>query len=99
MTFKRMYFLYVALAVGVLSLMSDTIADGILKVWTKIAEVLGYVNTRILMSLVFFVFLTPFAWLQKLFSSNNHLGLKDKDNTVYATRDHTYKPEDFDNVW
>jgi Saxitoxin biosynthesis operon protein SxtJ len=97
--FKRDYFLYAAVGVGVLSLMFDVIGDLILKGWMKLAEVLGYINTRILMSIIFFLFLTPFAWLQKLFSRKNFLSLKDEGASVFHVRDHEYKPEDFENIW
>lgn len=97
--FKTIWFLYISLGVGVLSLISETFGDLILKGWFKIAMVLGWINTRIILGLVFFVFLTPFAWLQKLFVRKNFLSLKDKESTVYHTRNHQYKPEDFDNIW
>ncbi len=97
--FKTDYFLYISLGVGVLSLLSSTLEGWVLKVWFKIALVLGFINTRIILGLVFFVFLTPFAWLQKLFVRKNFLTLKDKENTVYHTRNHTYKAEDLENIW
>ena len=99
MEFKRDYFLYAAVIVGVLSLMFDTVGDWILAGWMKIAEVLGYINTRILMSIIFFVFLTPFAWLQKVFSRKNFLSLKNKEDSVFHVRNHEYKSEDFENIW
>lgn len=92
-------FLYISGAIGVLSLMSETISNLILKVWFKIAMVLGWINTRIILGLVFFVFLTPFAWLQRLFVRKNYLSLKNSESTVFHTRNHQYKPEDFDNIW
>jgi hypothetical protein len=92
-------FLYISGAIGVLSLMSETISNLILKVWFKIAMILGWINTRIILGLVFFVFLTPFAWLQRLFVRKNYLSLKDSERTVFHTRNHQYKPEDFDNIW
>lgn len=92
-------FLYISLAVGLTSLLSQKLGDLILMGWFKIAQILGWINTRILLSLIFFIFLTPFALLQKLFVRKNHLSLKDQDNTVFITRNHQYKPEDFDNIW
>ena len=92
-------FLYISVGIGVLSLMSETISEFILKGWFKIAMILGWINTRIILGLVFFAFLTPFAWLQKLFVRKNYLSLKDSENTVFHTRNHQYKPEDFDNIW
>ena len=97
--FKTDYFLYISLGVGILSLLSSTLEGLILKVWFNFALLLGYINTRIILGLVFFVFLTPFAWLQKLFVRKNFLSLKDKENTVYHTRNHTYKAEDLENIW
>ena len=97
--FKTDYFLYISLGAGVLSLLSSVFQNLILEVWFKIALVLGYINTRIILGLVFFVFLTPFAWLQKLFVRKNFLTLRDTENTVYHTRNHAYQPEDFDNIW
>ena len=97
--FKRSYFLYAAVGIGVSSLMFDAVADLILKGWMKIAEVLGFINTRILMTLVFFIFLTPFALLQRFLSRKNYLSLKDSEKTVFHTRHHQYQPEDFDNIW
>lgn len=97
--FKTIWFLYVSLGVGVLSLLSSTVENFILTIWFKIALVLGFINTRIILGIVFFVFLTPFAWLQKLFVRKNYLSLKDTEDTVYHTRNHTYSKEDFENVW
>jgi hypothetical protein len=99
MEFKRDYFLYAAVFIGIFSLMFDVVGDLILKGWMKLAEVLGYVNTRILMSIIFFLFLTPFAWLQKAFSRKNFLSLKDKEGSIFHVRDHEYTPEDFENIW
>ncbi len=93
------YLLYFSAGVGVLSLLSTTFQNAVLWVWFKIALILGYINTRLILGLVFFVFLTPFAWMQKLFVRKNFLSLKDKESTVYHTRNHQYKPEDFDNIW
>lgn len=93
------YFLYGSLIVGLGSLIVPSLGDLILKGWFKIAEILGWINTRILLSLIFFVFLTPFAWLQKLLARSNFLSLKNTENSVFHKRDHQYMPSDFDNIW
>lgn len=92
-------FLYISGGIGVLSLLSEKISDGILWVWFKIAHVLGWINTRILLTIIFFLVLTPFALIQKLLVRKNFLSLKDKSDTVYHTRNHQYQPEDFENIW
>jgi hypothetical protein len=96
---KKTYFLYASVGIGVVALVFPVVGDWILKGWFKIGEVLGFINTRILLSAIFFLFLTPFAFLQKLFSNPNSLSLKNKDESVYHTRNHEYKPDDFENIW
>lgn len=98
--FKSFYFIYAALGIGIISLMIPIIGDYILKVWFKIGEILGFINSRILLGIIFFIFLTPFAWLQKIFSkSSTSIQVNDDSKSVYRTREHLYKPQDFENIW
>lgn len=96
--FKAKALLYVSLAVGVLSLMSTTAANGILWIWNKIALVLGWINTRILLAVVFYLFLYPVALMYRL-SARNPLRLRNRDASVFDTRNHTYTKADLENIW
>ena len=86
----------IALSVGILSFF---IESAIVWVWEKFALALGWINTRIILSLVFFIFLTPFAVLSRLFSKNSSLKLKNKENTTFVERNHTYTKKDLENIW
>lgn len=86
----------IALSVGILSFF---IESAIVWVWEKFALALGWINTRIILSLVFFIFLTPFAVLSRLFSKNSSLKLKNKKNTTFVERNHTYTKKDLENIW
>jgi hypothetical protein len=98
--FKSIYFIWIALGIGIISLMIPIIGDYILKGWFKIGELLGFINSRILLGGIFFIFLTPFAWLQKIFSKDStSIQLNDVDKSVYRTREHQYEPKDFENIW
>ena len=90
---------YVAMGVGLLSLISSTIAKWIEWAWLKLALGLGWVNSRILLTIIYFVFLLPIAWLSRLFTKDP-LMLKAKGTqSLYVTRDHLYKKEDLENIW
>ena len=94
------YFLPAALAIGVLSLISDGFAHLISQAWAKFALVLGRINGHILLTFIFFVFLTPLAFLMRIFKKGDALKLKKQNaNTVYVTRDHTYTKSDLANIW
>jgi len=90
---------YIALGLGLTFLISTTLSKGILWLWWKIAHVLGWINTRILLTIVFYVVLLPFAMLYQLFSKDP-LALKwNKSGSSFINRDHQYLPEDLENPW
>ncbi len=97
--FDNIYLLYTSLAIGTLSFMFPIVGDWILKGWGLIGHTLGYINTKILLSLVFFVFLTPIALIQKLLTKSNFLNLKNPEGSNYLERNQTYEAKDFDNPW
>lgn len=94
------YFLYTALVVGLLSLIIPVAGDYIVKGWNKIAEGLGWFNSRVLLSAIFFIFLLPFALLSKL-TGKRFLQLRktSSEESMYATRNHTYEAADLENIW
>jgi len=98
--FGGIYFLPAALIIGVLSLISDGFAHFISQAWAKFALVLGRINGHILLTFIFFVFLTPVAFLMRILKKGDALKLKKQNaNTVYVTRDHTYTKSDLANIW
>lgn len=99
MTFQRKdILLFVALGVGLLSLIIPAAREGILWLWFKIAEILGWINGRIILSVVFFVVLFPFAVLFRL-TTKNPLRLKNLESSAFDERNHTYTKKDLQNIW
>jgi len=97
--FKSPYFLYAAGAVGAVSIAVPVAGNFIVKIWYKIAEGLGWVNSRVILSVLFFVFLWPIATLYRL-ATKNPMGINRPDgNSVYHERNHTYTPKDLENIW
>lgn len=96
--FKIKILLLIALLAGGLSLLSDVMMEKISWVWMKIAHILGYINSKILLSVVFFVFLLPVATLYRL-SKKNLLQLRRGQGSYYHTRDHQYTAKDLENTW
>lgn len=88
---------YVALGIGVASF-SPPLERLVVWIWGKIAMVLGWINTKIILSVVFFIFLTPFGILSRIFSKNA-LQLKQSSKTTFVERNHTYTKKDLENIW
>ncbi|MCF2486952.1 SxtJ family membrane protein [Dyadobacter sp. CY347] len=96
---KYPYLLIAAAVVGVLSIAIPAAGDLIVKGWYKIAEILGAINGRILLSLVFFVILFPVAAIAKL-GKKNPLALKrEAKDSVFVERNHKYSAKDLEQVW
>lgn len=96
--FKIKLFLLIALLVGLLSALSNTVLQGITWLWFKISEILGWINARILLSIVFFLFLFPMALLMRAFGKPG-MALKNKKSSYYSDRNHKYVAEDLENTW
>jgi len=93
------YLIYAAGIVGVLCVFFPIFGDYLVKVWYKIAEGLGWFNSRVILSILFYVFLWPIATLYKL-SNKNPMGIKRPTTpSVYADRNHTYTAKDLEQIW
>src|SRR5687768_13470554 len=97
--FKLSWLIMVCLAIGVAASFVPAAARGIEWAWMKFAFALGWVNSRILLSIIYFVFLLPIAWLSRLFTKDP-LALKNrKTSTLFVTRNHLYTKKDLENIW
>jgi hypothetical protein len=88
---KKKYFLDISLIVTIICLLSPAILNLVHKAWSTFFSFLGVVNSKILLSVVFFIFLTPIAFVRRIFSKRKTTSQL-KDN--FITRQHQYTPED-----
>ena len=69
--------------------------------WLKFGGVLGAVNSRIILGAIFYLFLTPIAFLARL-TRGDFLHLKkrnDADRSYWHERNHAYTAEDIGKLW
>ena len=98
--FKRVEFLYVALGAAVLGLAIPIAAKYIHLGWMGLAKVLGFINSHILLGVIFFFILTPIALLRNLVSRKDNLQLRKQEGESYfVERNHTYEAADLENPW
>jgi apolipoprotein N-acyltransferase len=93
------WLLYVSLIVGIGSIASSWIGNLIVKGWFGIAKILGWINTRILLFLVFYIFLFPMAILSRLFKKDSLQMRKGKRDSLFIVRNHEYTKKDLENIW
>lgn len=89
----------VAVGIGAVSIFIPAAAKSIEWAWYKLALALGWVNSRILLSIIYFVFLLPIAWLSRLFTKDPLALKKNAGDSLFVTRDHLYTGKDLENIW
>ncbi len=89
-----------AFVIGIIGAFFDTVAGWITWVWYKIAEVMGGIMSKVLLSLVFFGFLAPIAFVYRIFNKDTlQLGKKGNDGSYWSERSHTYTKKDLEQMW
>lgn len=96
---KYDWMLYVALSVGALGAMSSFLAEKIDWIWTKIGWILSKIVPNIIMTLIFFLVLTPTAFLSRLFGKKDPMDLKNSASSLFKTKSSTFTKESFEKPW
>jgi hypothetical protein len=97
--FANKQLLIFAIAIGIISIVSEKANDKIIWTWNKLAEILGLVMPNVLLSIVFFLFLTPLAWLNRIDRKKNPLQLRNNSNTMYFTNRKQFTQESLEKIW
>jgi hypothetical protein len=96
---KLEWFLWVALALGVLSVASRVIRDLIHFIWMKFADVLGLIIPKIVLGLIFYLILTPLGVISRLISPNELLLTKNNKPSTFIHTDKKFTKEFFEKPW
>lgn len=91
--------LYIALGLIVISILSKQLTYYISWIWLKLAEGMGFVVSKIILSVIYYIFLFPIALLSRL-SNKNSIILKNKNKkSLFFDRNVKYEPKDLENIW
>ena len=93
------WLIYLSMAFLFIGLVSRWFSDKIAWIWEKFAEFLGFVNSRVILGIIFFLVLTPLAFLFRLFSKDSLQLKRKKEGSYYTLREHLYKGEDLTKTW
>ncbi len=91
-------FLGIGFIVLLLSAVSEKAAIQIEKGWLWIGGTLGKINAAILLFLIYYLLLTPIAFLSRI-GSKDPLQLKAPADSNFRFKNHKYVAEDLKNPW
>lgn len=89
----------ISIVIGVISLMIPKVGYYIVWLWYKLAEILGWINSRIILSVLFFLFLFPISLMYRLFNKDLLNIKKPASSSMFVARNHQYEAKDFENMW
>lgn len=96
--FKGMGFLIVAISVLFLSAVSEKAAVLIEKSWLWFGDKIGKVNAAILLFLIYYLILTPIAFLSRI-GKKDPLQLRAPEKSNFVFKQHRYTAKDLENPW
>lgn len=92
------YLLLSALILGLIGVFIPFLADKIHWAWMKLAHVMGWVMSKVILTLVFFVFLVPMALITRMLGKGN-VQLKAGGTSYYKERNFLYDKDSLEHVW
>lgn len=98
--FNKKHLIIMALFFLLSGLISERLAVAISNSWLAFSHFIGNINSKIILTIIFYLFLTPMALMFRLFN-RNPLNLKeDKCNKSYFhDRNYNFSKEDFEKIW
>jgi hypothetical protein len=91
--------LILSITIGIIAIFSEKTNDKIIWFWTKLTEILGMIMPNVLLSIVFYFFLTPLAFINKLNRKKNPLQLANNSNSTFITNRKEFTNESLKNIW
>ncbi len=79
--------------------MSKKISDLIEKLWFFISKILSFIVPNILLSIVFFLILTPLSIISKIFKSKTDYISKNPSKSTFINSYKKYDKKSFERAW
>ena len=89
--------LYIIVPTLVLGLSIKSVGVLITKIWFKLSELMGFFSSKIILSLFYYLFITPYSFIIILFNKDKFRVTKVK--STFVTRDKVYESKDLENPW
>ena len=96
--FSLSLFWMAALVIGFAAIVSDRITHWIHRSWFLLADVLGFIMSKVILGILFIAVLLPVALLAKVFRKDIMM-IKRGYPSYFVDRNCTYGPKDMENPW
>jgi len=90
--------LFISIPVFVLGYFIQPIGVFITKVWFKMTQGIGWVTSKVILTFMYFLFITPYSFLIRFFTGKDILKKRPK-KSLFIERNHRFRPKDLENPW
>jgi len=97
--FSWYWALIVSLVVGVGGLFSQSVANGINFLWMKLTIILSLIVPNIIMALIFYLLLTPLAFMARIFKKEDELLLKGSQSSTFFNVNRKIDKNSLEKMW
>jgi hypothetical protein len=81
-----------------MGMLSDYFATQFLKYWLWVGKTMGRINAYLILTVFYFIIITPYRFLRKLFSQEKSF-LEKRVGSQYSNRNYKYVKADFEKLW
>lgn len=86
------------MVVSVCGIISPTLSGGIVWIWNKLSQILGFVMPKIILTVVFYLVLFPLSILSKLFRKNA-FHVKNDRRSFFTEVEKKFDKQEFEKLW
>ncbi len=90
---------YSSLVISALGVFSSKFSKIIEIIWFKLSFILSQIIPNILLSIIFFLFLTPVALLSKIFNAKSDFKSKNNQKSFFIQKNRTFDKKSFEKAW
>ena len=91
--------LIISIIVGLTSVFSEKANDKIIWIWNKLTDLLGMIMPNVLLTIVFFLILTPLAWLNRINRKKNPLQLRNETISTFIEKRKKFSKSSLNKIW
>ncbi|MBK78553.1 MAG: hypothetical protein CMC88_05660 [Flavobacteriaceae bacterium] len=97
--FENKILFYITIVISGLSIFWLKFSILIERCWFKVAYLLSQIIPNILLTLIFFLLLTPLSILSKIFGSKTNFKSINNNNSVFKLIDKSFNKKSFERTW
>lgn len=97
--FKTGVFLNISLGFGLAGVFSKYLSEKIDWFWSKLSLFLGAVSNGVLLTIIFFLVVTPIGLIRRLRKKNSLTYFDRRKTTNFSDRSYSFTKKDLENLW